>query len=110
MPATAPKMITTPMAISQDMRAKTTPIGPYFLSYEVTIPEKMTEKTASMPTQKTAVATAQGNRAQLIMICREWFQHPQGALPAYEWDFGDVNPPVRSLGDVLRDIAGGTQP
>ena len=31
---------------------------------------------------------------QLILICREWFQHPQGALPAYEWDFGDVNPPV----------------
>jgi hypothetical protein len=33
---------------------------------------------------------------QLIMICREWFQHPQGALPAYEWDFGDVNPPVHA--------------
>ena len=30
------------------------------------------------------------------MICREWFQHPQGALPAYEWDFGDVNPPVHA--------------
>jgi len=38
MPATAPRMITTPMAISQDMRAKTTPIGPYFLSSEVTTP------------------------------------------------------------------------
>jgi hypothetical protein len=33
---------------------------------------------------------------QLILICREWFQHPQGALPAYEWDFGDVNPPVHA--------------
>jgi len=31
---------------------------------------------------------------QLILVCREWFQHPNGALPAYEWDFGDVNPPV----------------
>ena len=33
---------------------------------------------------------------QLIMVCREWFQHPDGALPAYEWDFGDVNPPVHA--------------
>jgi hypothetical protein len=49
---------------------------------------------------------------QLIMICREWFQHPQGALPAYEWDFGDVNPPVHAWAalqvfaiDGARDIA-----
>jgi len=33
---------------------------------------------------------------QLILLCREWFQHPGGALPAYEWDFGDVNPPVQA--------------
>ena len=33
---------------------------------------------------------------QLLLICREWFQHPNGALPAYEWDFGDVNPPVQA--------------
>jgi hypothetical protein len=33
---------------------------------------------------------------QLILVCREWFQHPNGALPAYEWDFGDVNPPVHA--------------
>jgi len=33
---------------------------------------------------------------QLIVVCREWFQHPNGALPAYEWDFGDVNPPVHA--------------
>ena len=33
---------------------------------------------------------------QLILLCREWFQHPNGALPAYEWDFGDVNPPVQA--------------
>ena len=49
---------------------------------------------------------------QLILICREWFQHPQGALPAYEWDFGDVNPPVHAWAalqvfavDGARDIA-----
>ncbi|HEY7009197.1 MAG TPA: hypothetical protein VH395_09665 [Jatrophihabitantaceae bacterium] len=33
---------------------------------------------------------------QLIMVCREWFQHSNGALPAYEWDFNDVNPPVHA--------------
>ncbi|WP_208103793.1 MGH1-like glycoside hydrolase domain-containing protein [Mycolicibacterium sp. CBMA 226] len=33
---------------------------------------------------------------QLSLLCREWFQHPTGALPAYEWDFGDVNPPVQA--------------
>ena len=29
---------------------------------------------------------------------REWYMHPNGQLPAYEWDFGDVNPPVHALG------------
>jgi hypothetical protein len=33
---------------------------------------------------------------QLILVCREWFQHPDGALPAYEWNFSDVNPPVQA--------------
>jgi hypothetical protein len=33
---------------------------------------------------------------QLILLCREWFQSPNGALPAYEWDFDDVNPPVQA--------------
>ncbi len=33
---------------------------------------------------------------QMILICREWFQHPNGALPAYEWSFDDVNPPVQA--------------
>ena len=35
---------------------------------------------------------------QLILLCREWFQHPDGELPAYEWDFSDVNPPVQAWG------------
>jgi hypothetical protein len=34
---------------------------------------------------------------QLIVMLREWFQHPNGALPAYEWNFDDVNPPVHAL-------------
>jgi len=33
---------------------------------------------------------------QLLLLCREWFQHPNGALPAYEWAFDDVNPPVQA--------------
>ena len=33
---------------------------------------------------------------QLLLICREWYMHPNGQLPAYEWAFGDVNPPVHA--------------
>ena len=33
-------------------------------------------------------------KGQLDLILREWFQHPNGQVPAYEWHFGDVNPPV----------------
>jgi len=33
---------------------------------------------------------------QLVLICREWFMHPNGAIPAYEWSFDDVNPPVHA--------------
>jgi hypothetical protein len=31
---------------------------------------------------------------QLLLLVREWYQHPNGQIPAYEWAFGDVNPPV----------------
>lgn len=34
---------------------------------------------------------------QLIVLLREWFLHPDGALPAYEWSFDDINPPVHAL-------------
>jgi hypothetical protein len=33
---------------------------------------------------------------QLLLMCREWYMHPNGQLPAYEWNFGDVNPPVHA--------------
>ncbi|MEU7876032.1 glucosidase [Dactylosporangium sp. NPDC049140] len=33
---------------------------------------------------------------QLLLLCREWFQHPNGAIPAYEWAFEDLNPPVQA--------------
>ncbi len=35
-------------------------------------------------------------KEQLILLLREWFMHPNGQLPAYEWQFGDVNPPVHA--------------
>jgi Mannosylglycerate hydrolase MGH1-like glycoside hydrolase domain len=35
-------------------------------------------------------------KQQLILITREWYMHPNGQLPAYEWAFGDVNPPVHA--------------
>jgi hypothetical protein len=34
---------------------------------------------------------------QLVVLLREWFLHPNGALPAYEWNFDDVNPPVHVM-------------
>ena len=36
-------------------------------------------------------------KEQLRLMTREWFMHPNGQLPAYEWNFGDVNPPVHAL-------------
>jgi hypothetical protein len=47
-----------------------------------------------------AVALAHADAAfakdQLLLMCREWYMHPNGQLPAYEWAFGDVNPPVHA--------------
>ena len=36
-------------------------------------------------------------KRQLILLAREWYMHPNGQLPAYEWAFGDVNPPVHAF-------------
>ncbi|MBI4905562.1 MAG: glucosidase [Acidobacteria bacterium] len=35
-------------------------------------------------------------KKQLVLLTREWYMHPNGQLPAYEWAFGDVNPPVHA--------------
>ena len=35
-------------------------------------------------------------KKQLLLMTREWYQHPNGQLPAYEWAFSDVNPPVHA--------------
>jgi hypothetical protein len=36
-------------------------------------------------------------KRQLILLLREWYMHPNGQLPAYEWSFDDANPPVHAL-------------
>jgi hypothetical protein len=35
-------------------------------------------------------------KQQLILLCQPWYMHPNGQLPAYEWNFSDVNPPVQA--------------
>src|SRR6266550_82370 len=35
-------------------------------------------------------------KEQLVLMTREWYMHPNGQLPAYEWALGDVNPPVHA--------------
>ncbi len=35
-------------------------------------------------------------KQQLVLLLREWYMHPNGQIPAYEWAFGDVNPPVHA--------------
>jgi hypothetical protein len=46
-------------------------------------------------------------KAQLVLLCREWYMHPNGQLPAYEWAFGDVNPPVHAWAALrVWEIAG----
>jgi hypothetical protein len=35
-------------------------------------------------------------KSQLTLFLREWYMHPNGQIPAYEWAFGDVNPPVHA--------------
>jgi hypothetical protein len=48
-------------------------------------------------------------KRQLLLLEREWFMHPSGQLPAYEWNFGDVNPPVHAWAALeVFQIDGGT--
>ncbi len=35
-------------------------------------------------------------KRQLVLLCREWYMHPNGQVPAYEWNFSDVNHPVHA--------------
>ncbi|HEX4823887.1 MAG TPA: hypothetical protein VFV19_06215 [Candidatus Polarisedimenticolaceae bacterium] len=51
-------------------------------------------------------------KEQLVLLTREWYMHPNGQMPAYEWAFGDVNPPVHAWAawrvyQIDRDARGG---
>ncbi len=50
----------------------------------------------SFHTVAIAPADPDFSKAQLSLFVREWYMHPNGQLPAYEWAFGDVNPPVHA--------------
>jgi mannosylglycerate hydrolase MGH1-like protein len=43
-----------------------------------------------------ALVDSEFAKEQLVLLLREWYMHPNGQLPAYEWAFGDVNPPVHA--------------
>ena len=43
-----------------------------------------------------ALVDADFAKEQLVLLTREWYMHPNGQLPAYEWALGDVNPPVHA--------------
>ena len=43
-----------------------------------------------------ALVDSEFAKDQLLLMLREWYMHPNGQLPAYEWAFGDVNPPVHA--------------
>ncbi|MBA2353674.1 MAG: glucosidase [Acidobacteria bacterium] len=43
-----------------------------------------------------AQVDAEFAKSQLVLMLREWYMHPNGQLPAYEWNFGNVNPPVHA--------------
>jgi hypothetical protein len=43
-----------------------------------------------------ALVDSEFAKDQLLLLLREWYMHPNGQLPAYEWALGDVNPPVHA--------------
>ena len=43
-----------------------------------------------------AIVDADFAKQQLLLLLREWYMHPNGQIPAYEWAFSDVNPPVHA--------------
>ncbi len=43
-----------------------------------------------------AIVDAEFAKDQLVLLLREWYMHPSGQIPAYEWKFDDVNPPVHA--------------
>ncbi|UYZ63772.1 MGH1-like glycoside hydrolase domain-containing protein [Hymenobacter weizhouensis] len=64
-----------------------------------------------------AMLDAEFAKQQLRLLCRDWYMHPSGQLPAYEWNLNDVNPPVHAwatwrvyqMDKKLREGRGDTQ-
>ncbi|HEX6738030.1 MAG TPA: glucosidase, partial [Vicinamibacteria bacterium] len=48
-----------------------------------------------------ALVDPQLAKDQLVLLLREWYMHPNGQIPAYEWNFGDVNPPVHAWATIF---------
>jgi hypothetical protein len=58
-----------------------------------------------------AMIDPEWGKRQLVLMLREWYMHPNGQLPAYEWAFDDVNPPVHAWAcwevyRITRDMTG----
>ena len=58
-----------------------------------------------------ALIDPQWAKRQVVLMLREWYMHPNGAIPAYEWAMGDVNPPVHAWAawqvyKITRDVEG----
>lgn len=43
-----------------------------------------------------SIIDAEFAKGQLLLLTKEWYMHPNGQLPAYEWNLSDVNPPVHA--------------
>ena len=43
-------------------------------------------------------------KQQLDLMLREDYLHPSGQIPAYEWNFGDVNPPVHAWATIFTTV------
>lgn len=58
-----------------------------------------------------AIIDPEWAKRQIILLMREWYMHPNGQIPAYEWAFSDVNPPVHAWAawrvyKIARDASG----
>jgi len=60
----------------------------------------------------TAIVDPEFAKRQLILYMREWYMHPSGALPAYEYNFDDLSPPVHAYAcwrvyQITKRVSGG---
>ena len=58
---------------------------PYFCAWDL-----------AFHTLPIAMVDPEWAKRQLTLMVREWYMHPNGQIPAYEWNFSDVNPPVHA--------------